>query len=153
MKEVLVIGYGNSIRSDDGAGIAAALRIAELWPGIATLVCHQLGPELAETIAAYETIVFIDASVAVDEPLLETLTPGDVTSAEHTHEYSPEGLLGFSNRLYDPVWKQAFLLHIPVRSIEFGERISEETDDAIAHGIEMLKSALANRHEVSQNLC
>ncbi len=47
---ILVIGYGNSLRSDDGVGpfVAEAVEALRL-PGVHTLICQQLSPEqLAE---------------------------------------------------------------------------------------------------------
>ena len=58
----LVIGYGNTLRSDDGAGQIVAEKIAQ-WnlPGVRSLAVHQLTPELAEIIAQADAVIFIDA--------------------------------------------------------------------------------------------
>ena len=46
----LVIGYGNDLRSDDGAGRAVADRISEMeLPGVAVRSVMQLTPELVKT--------------------------------------------------------------------------------------------------------
>ena len=47
--ELLVIGYGNSLRRDDGVGprVAEAIEALNL-PGVQTLVCQLLSPEHAE---------------------------------------------------------------------------------------------------------
>ena len=43
---VLVIGYGNTLRSDDGAGVVAAERLAEAIGSRATVLTrHQLLPD------------------------------------------------------------------------------------------------------------
>ena len=48
----LVIGYGNELRGDDGAGIMVARRIAENPPpGVRSIVARQLTPELADELA------------------------------------------------------------------------------------------------------
>ena len=50
--ELLVIGYGNSLRRDDGVGPRVAEAIEELnLPGVRTLVCQLLTPEFADPIA------------------------------------------------------------------------------------------------------
>jgi hypothetical protein len=59
---LLVIGYGNELRGDDGVGPKTAMAVSEWhFPGVKTMVCHQLTPDLAEPIAAAERVVFIDA--------------------------------------------------------------------------------------------
>jgi hypothetical protein len=50
--EILVIGYGNTLRGDDGVGPRVAEAIEELnLPGVRTLVCQLLTPEFADPIA------------------------------------------------------------------------------------------------------
>jgi hydrogenase maturation protease len=61
---ILVVGYGNALRGDDGVGC----RVAELLasdarlPGARIEARHQLTPELAEDIAAAGLVVLIDAA-------------------------------------------------------------------------------------------
>ena len=55
----LVIGYGNSLRGDDGAGPYAARLLQNMndeggWDIVA---CHQLTPELAETISRASLVI------------------------------------------------------------------------------------------------
>ncbi|MGF1587982.1 MAG: hydrogenase maturation protease [Pleurocapsa sp.] len=64
----LVIGYGNTLRSDDGAGQSAANQIAA-WglPNVRSLAVHQLTPELAEDIANADTVIFVDAVISAKQ--------------------------------------------------------------------------------------
>jgi hydrogenase maturation protease len=61
---VLVVGYGNALRGDDGVG----LRVADLLQGDQRLAGarverrHQLTPELAEDVAAARLVVLVDAA-------------------------------------------------------------------------------------------
>ena len=62
--DLLVIGYGNTLRRDDGVGPHVAEAIAALaLPGVEALVCPLLTPELAEAIARARRVVFVDAMV------------------------------------------------------------------------------------------
>ena len=62
--ESLVIGYGNTLRGDDGVGQKVAEVIASLGlSGIRALSCHQLTPELADPISEVRMVVFVDATV------------------------------------------------------------------------------------------
>jgi hydrogenase maturation protease len=58
---VLVIGYGNPLRGDDGAGLAVAQRLDEQNLPARVVCCHQLTPELAQMLAEAELAIFIDA--------------------------------------------------------------------------------------------
>src|SRR5687767_15002380 len=65
--KLLVIGYGNTLRRDDGVGPRVAETVGALrLPGVRTLVCQQLSPEHAEPISQADAVVFVDA--AVDAP-------------------------------------------------------------------------------------
>ena len=62
--DALVIGYGNTLRGDDGIGPAVAEAVAALGlPGVRVIVAHQLTPELAADLADAQLVVFVDAAV------------------------------------------------------------------------------------------
>lgn len=64
LRRILVVGYGNPLRMDDGAGTAAAERIRALGiPGVEVRTAHQLVPEMAEDFALYDAVVLVDAAV------------------------------------------------------------------------------------------
>jgi hypothetical protein len=66
----MIIGYGNTLRGDDGVGPAVAALIAARQPGIRAMALPMLVPELAPLVAAAPVVVFVDAGV--DAP------PGEV---------------------------------------------------------------------------
>lgn len=62
---ILVIGYGNTLRGDDAVGPLVAEQVAIWnWPDVRSLPVHQLTPELAAEIAQVEAVFFIDAAIA-----------------------------------------------------------------------------------------
>jgi hydrogenase maturation protease len=79
--KLLVIGYGNTLRGDDGVGPRVAEAVERLQlPGVRTLICQQLSPEHAEMISQAERVVFVDAAVdGPKEVQLRELVPGDTT--------------------------------------------------------------------------
>jgi hydrogenase maturation protease len=127
LPKVLVIGYGNTLRGDDGVGYQVAETVAE-WqvPSLRSLAVHQLLPELAEVMAEVDTVIFVDA-ILVGDPALAKIafeplsTEGDATL--RTHQFSPQSLLSLSQRLYDakPV---AYLLTIPAIDFTLGNPLS-----------------------------
>ena len=60
--DTLLIGYGNTLRSDDGVGpsIVEAIDQRQIL-GVRSLIRHQLGPELAADLATVGRVVFVDA--------------------------------------------------------------------------------------------
>ena len=58
----LVIGYGNTLCSDDGVGPVIAQQIARRnLPQVQSLAVHQLTPELASEISKVDVVYFVDA--------------------------------------------------------------------------------------------
>jgi hydrogenase maturation protease len=84
----LVIGYGSTLRRDDGVGVRAAEILADdaRLAGADVLAVHQLTPELALDIGAASLVVLIDADV--------TAQPGSVSmrrlSTVHVVTGTPE---------------------------------------------------------------
>ena len=52
MSRILIIGFGNPLRSDDGVGWRAAEELEHKLSGsgVEVITCHQLTPELADTV-------------------------------------------------------------------------------------------------------
>jgi hydrogenase maturation protease len=64
MSKILVVGYGNPLRADDGLGCHVARELAHRLGNdkrVEVVPCHQLAPEIAQQIAATEFVIFIDA--------------------------------------------------------------------------------------------
>ncbi len=104
---VLIIGYGNTLRSDDGVGCVVADRLATRYAEDARVVVeirHQLLPEMAEAVARARWVMLIDAAAdapagSVDCRRVEPETAG-VGSGGLGHLTSPAGLAGAAGALY-----------------------------------------------------
>lgn len=67
--KILIIGYGNPGRLDDGLGPAFAEALERLaLPGVTVESNYQLTVEDADTISAYDIVIFADATVEGDRP-------------------------------------------------------------------------------------
>ena len=88
--ELLVFAWGNSARADDGAGPQIAARLRELEvPGVVVIEDMQLQIEHVADMSADVPVLFVDASVAIDEGFaIERLFPGRDPSVT-THALSP----------------------------------------------------------------
>lgn len=99
---ILIIGIGNTLRGDDGAGQQAALLLADVLAGddVDVIACHQLTLEMCEPLARATTAVFIDAEYggAAGEIRLRSLVPAGADL--FTHDLIPETLLSAALALY-----------------------------------------------------
>ncbi len=122
----LVIGIGNPLAGDDGAGHAAAGRLARR-PDVTVRVCQQLAPELAVDIAAAECVIFIDAATSGAGVAIRRLDrPGEphVAGSPVTHVLSPEALVALA-RVVSGRAPRAYLITIPGLCFEIGAGLSE----------------------------
>ncbi len=142
MKKVLVIGYGNTLRGDDAAGIRAAELIAKRRPEIECVCMHQLMPELAEQIAVSDIVIFIDADVNVAEPNVRLVVPSVEDDQPRTHFISPESLFRLSQQLYQRMPLKAYVIGIPASQFEFSEELSESTKRAVEESVILMESLL-----------
>jgi hydrogenase maturation protease len=148
MQTTLILGYGNADRQDDGAawhvlcavaqrlGYPAPADLEAEWPplgdNVDLLFVLQLTPELAETVAQYPRVCFVDAhtgSVPDDlhwQPLGARLQPSPLT-----HHMTPESLLAFAQALYQAT-PEAVL--VSIRGYEFGfqQGLSAQTAGLVA---------------------
>jgi hydrogenase maturation protease len=97
---VLVLGYGNPGRQDDGLGPAAAARIEALgWPGVTAYDDYQLNIEDAVDVAAHEVVWFVDAARAGPPFAMSELNP--VPTLDFTsHLVRPEAILAMAAQYY-----------------------------------------------------
>jgi hydrogenase maturation protease len=65
MRPLLIIGYGNPLRGDDGLGVEVACCLKEIIrdESVEVLSQHQLMPELADPVSRASLVVFVDARV------------------------------------------------------------------------------------------
>ena len=126
----LLIGYGNDLRSDDGAGIRAAQMIAARDLPVRVITCHQLTPELVDDIAAVAQVVFVDAYAASERGArlrIERIGDGDGEArGAPVHRCDPAALLDLARRLHGRV-PDAWVIGIPAYCFDAGEAISRAT--------------------------
>jgi hydrogenase maturation protease len=145
---ILIIGYGNSLRRDDGAGLIlsemleAALR--DRGSNVARIAEHQLTPDIALDVAADDVaaVIFVDTRVlasADDRMELQVcrLRSGD-DSPSMGHHVGPSVILTYARLLYEkspPAW----LLTAPGFDFDHGEGLS----DAAKRALDTLPTVLA----------
>lgn len=124
---ILVIGYGNPGRLDDGLGPAFAEKIQALdLPDLTVESNYQLNIEDAELISKYDLVVFADASVDATEPFeFKPMTAKDPVVGFSSHSITAESLLGLAEQLFNSKPKAYAMAIRGYDFNEFGERLSE----------------------------
>jgi hydrogenase maturation protease len=134
MQRTFILGYGNFDRQDDGVawhvlaevarrlGCAIPLSPEEEFPaneGAPDFTFElQLTPELAETIAQYERVCFVDAHTgAVPHDVNVSAIAAEFQASPLTHHLTPQSLLTFAQTLYH-ARPEAIL--VSVRGYQFG---------------------------------
>lgn len=126
MADVLVVGYGNDLRSDDGAGRWVADRIEELdIAGVEVRSVAQLTPELALTIAGRHLVVLVDASVDTPELTVADIDPSQ-GSGVMSHHGDPGTLIAMVASVGDPPGR-AVMVSIPAEDLGMGFTMSPAT--------------------------
>ncbi len=123
---ILLIGYGNPARADDGLGPALAARIGKASIKRLTVDAdYQLTIENSCEIAKYDIVIFADASVDQKEPFFFREILPESPMSISTHSVSPGAVLHFARMIFNAETK-AYVLGI--RGYEFNvfdERLSE----------------------------
>jgi hydrogenase maturation protease len=129
--DLLVIGYGNELRGDDGAGPRVARAVAD-WgdPEVKALAVHQVAPELAAELAEAERVVFVDAAVDAGAVCWRHV-PAAAGPVSLGHTSDPGWLLALAQAL-DGRAPAAWLVTIPAGRLGFGDILSPQTEWGVA---------------------
>jgi len=142
MTTVAIIGYGNTLRGDDAVGWLAAEALLARFdePGVTVLLRHQLAPELAQTISAFDVVLFVDATNEGEagELRCREVEPA-LTDSGLTHSASPEALLVLARELYGRA-PQAFLLSLCGESFALEERLSPPVAEAMPDFVRLVEA-------------
>lgn len=135
---VLVIGYGNPGRQDDGLGPALAAAIERLaLPNITAFDNYQLSIEDAIDIAENDIVWFIDAAKTGPAPfVVQNVAPAQ--GIEFTsHLLRPEALLAIARDYYggSPL---AFLVAVRGYEFAFVEALTPRAADNLRAALAML---------------
>ena len=153
MNQTLVLGYGNPDRQDDGVAWhvlhALAVRLGlpvpdsyeDEFPSNERLdfaFTLQLTPEMAEQIAPYERVCFVDAhtgSIAAEVQLAPM--ESQFQHSPFTHHLTPQSLLAMCQSLYSKT-PQAVLLSVRGYRFEFERELSAESAALVPEAVERI---------------
>lgn len=126
---MLVIGYGNAGRGDDGLGPAFAERIcAAGLPDCRVDIDYQLTVEHALQVAEADRVLFVDAVIGSDVPYRFTQIAATSGADLASHSLLPEAVLALTDMIYGKA-PSAFVLGISGECFgEVVEGLSETAD-------------------------
>ncbi|MDD3375432.1 MAG: hydrogenase maturation protease [Candidatus Omnitrophica bacterium] len=146
MSKVLLIGYGNPGRLDDGLGPALAEAIEKLdLPDVTVDSDYQLTVEDAAAVAEHDVVIFADAAVDGQEPFFfQKIKPKSDVSFT-THSIEPEAVLALAHDLFQ---SKAEAYALGIRGYEFndfGEKLSDKAQNNLLDAIKFIKSRLLEK--------
>lgn len=148
MLEALFIGYGNSLRADDGAGLAVIEKLTALLPTycnqcVRLISCAQLTPELATDIAQAHRVIFVDATMALP-PGHMSISPAHPEESNMLmgHHFTPGALLAITQHALGAC-PGAWVAAIGCQSIEISDQLTPTVATAVDHLSRHLLKCLA----------
>lgn len=144
MTDVLVVGYGNDLRADDGAGrrVADAVEARNLR-GVTVRSQSQLTPELALEVAGRDLVVFVDADVEADALTHRAIEPGE-GGGVMTHHGNPASLLALVPTVGEPP-RRAIVVSIPASNLGMGFELSPHTAAAVDAAVDLVVAFVESR--------
>ena len=153
MKKLLIIGYGNPDREDDGVawhilraitfklGLPAPGSYEDEFPEDERLdfAFHlQLTPEMAEDIRAYTFVCFVDAHTGnIPEPVRLSTVESEFQHSPFTHHLTPQSLLSMCEMIYGAKPETALLSVLGHRFL-FSRQLSAETAALVPQAVDLL---------------
>ena len=141
--KILLIGYGNPGRLDDGLGPALAETVAKMnIKGVTVDSDYQLVVDDAVDVSSHDVVIFADADVNGPEPFyFKKIKPADSVSFS-SHSITPRSLLALVKKIYD-IEVEAYVFGI--RGYEFNdfeERLSERAKNNLSLALDFIEKAL-----------
>jgi hydrogenase maturation protease len=149
--DFLIIGYGNTLRSDDGIGPRIADAVAA-WcmPNVRAIASHQLTPELAEALARTDVVIFVDARAGNPESQINpgvtftAIVAADDATPISDHTSDPRKLLALTRQVYGRC-PQAWAISVPGVNFELGETLSQPASYGVEVALRRIRLLFTSR--------
>lgn len=160
LKQLLLLGYGNPDREDDGVawhilraltiklGLEAPESYEDEFPEFDRIDFAfqlQLTPEMAEDIRAYPYVCFVDAHTGnIPEPVRLIDVESEFQASPFTHHLTPQSLLSMCETLYEEK-PEAALVSVLGHRFLFTRQLSEETARLVPEAVERIWNWMKTR--------
>lgn len=153
--KILIYGYGNPGRQDDGLGNAFVDHV-EKWAeeqkltGIEFDSNYQLNIEDAHAISDKDLVFFIDASVEdLDDFCISKVTESSKMTFT-THAASPGYIVDLCNKIYQKT-PPTYLVHIRGYEWDFREGLTEKAIENLNKALDHVKPLLLDSETLLKN--
>lgn len=144
---VLLIGYGNPGRRDDGLGPALATHLEQAaLDGVDVDIDYQLNVEHAYDLKDFDIVIFADATVETETSpySFQALEPGNPTSFS-THSVSPGAVLRLAQDLFQADTKAYVLGITGYEFADISEGLTPQAANNLSHATTFLTDWLKQR--------
>ena len=138
-KKILIYGYGNPGRQDDGLGPALAEAVEKLnYTNVKCDSNYQLNVEDAAEIAEYDIVLFVDASKCeVDGLTLSRIYPVKEASFS-SHSVSAESVLAICRDHFGNV-PESWMLGIKGYEFDIIEELTSKAYENLEYAVDFVK--------------
>ncbi len=154
-QNILIYGYGNPGRQDDGLGIFLTEKV-DNWikeknlKSIKVDCNYQLNIEDAAEIADKDLVVFVDASKEdINDFLFTEVKPSDKTEFS-MHAVSPSYIFNLCNIIYNKA-PDTYLLHIKGYKWDFLKEMTEQAENNLTKAYDFLMKFILNNEVFLKN--
>lgn len=145
-EKVLIIGYGNPGRLDDGLGPAFAEAMAKQeMPGVTVDANYLLTVEDAADISEHDIVVFADAALQGAEPFFFKEVEPKTELSFSSHHMEPAAVLGLAHDMFEAQTRGYALGIRGYEFDEFGQRLSDGAQNNLLEAITFLMTRLERR--------
>lgn len=149
--KILIYGYGNPGRQDDGLGAAFIQKVDDFiiqnnLDHIFTDCNYQLNIEDADTVSKATAVVFVDASQEenIEHFSLSEVDASDARVEFSMHAVSPSFVIDLCRKIYG-VSPIAWLIHIKGYEWDFKEEMSEKAKENLEMAFDFFKPFLLTK--------
>jgi hydrogenase maturation protease len=143
---LVVFGWGNDARGDDGLGPLLLERVERAgWPDVTTVEDYQLQIEHALDLDGADAALFIDAGKNTPAPFAFAEIAPRRGESHTTHALAPEAVLDVYHRTLAKTAPPSFTLCVRGEKFELGEGLSAEAGGRLEAAWDFLQFLMRER--------
>ena len=156
-KQILIIGYGNTSRQDDGIAPEFIKRMEEILrkqniSNVQLISNSQLNLEDAHSISEKDIVFFVDASAEnIKDIIITKVRPIDSGSGYSLHSVSPGFILQLCHSLYKKK-PAVYLVHVKGYEWEIKEGLSNNAKKNLNSAIELILKLIIKPEEINNHI-
>jgi hydrogenase maturation protease len=147
MERILIIGFGNPHRGDDGLGYRVAEQFEAMNhdPAVQVVASQELKPEMAEVLSHVDLVIFLDACSKGTPGAMRVceLAPEETPDGLFSHDLTPEILLAAAKILYGRC-PEAMMISVAGENFEISARLSLPVEATLSRVFERVRELISS---------